>query len=88
MESPSSFGFLALFALGDARGRLVPLVFLGLWQTHYLHRSIVYPLLLLIMMLLRPSGLLGSFELPFLKRILPPPKATTPPAAEAKGGPA
>jgi len=51
-------------------------------------RFVVYPLLLLIMMLLRPSGLLGSFELPFLKRILPPLKATKPAASEAKGGPA
>jgi branched-chain amino acid transport system permease protein len=51
-------------------------------------RFVVYPLLLLIMMLLRPAGLLGSFELPFLKRVLPPLKASTPGAAEAKGGPA
>jgi branched-chain amino acid transport system permease protein len=34
-------------------------------------RFVVYPLLLLIMMLLKPSGLLGGFELPFLKQILP-----------------
>jgi branched-chain amino acid transport system permease protein len=32
----------------------------------------VYPLLLLLMMLLRPSGLLGGFEFPFIKAILPP----------------
>lgn len=51
-------------------------------------RFVVYPLLLLIMMLLRPSGLLGAFELPFLKQILPPQKATTPAAPEATGGPA
>jgi branched-chain amino acid transport system permease protein len=35
-------------------------------------RFVVYPLLLLIMMLLRPKGLLGGFEFPYLKQILPP----------------
>jgi branched-chain amino acid transport system permease protein len=35
-------------------------------------RFVVYPLLLLMMMLLRPKGLLGSFELPFIRQLLPP----------------
>ncbi|HSO12233.1 MAG TPA: branched-chain amino acid ABC transporter permease [Anaerolineales bacterium] len=35
-------------------------------------RFVVYPILLLIMMLLRPSGIFGSFEVPFIKRVLPP----------------
>jgi len=35
-------------------------------------RFVVYPLLLIIMMLLRPSGLMGGFELPYLRQILPP----------------
>jgi branched-chain amino acid transport system permease protein len=35
-------------------------------------RYVVYPLLLLLMMLLRPSGLLGGFEFPFIKAELPP----------------
>jgi len=35
-------------------------------------RFVVYPLLLLLMMLLRPSGLLGAYEIPFLRQILPP----------------
>lgn len=35
-------------------------------------RYVVYPLILLIMMLLRPKGLLGSFEFPFIKTVLPP----------------
>jgi len=35
-------------------------------------RYVVYPLILLIMMLLRPSGLLGGFEFPFIKTVLPP----------------
>ncbi|MGB9640033.1 MAG: branched-chain amino acid ABC transporter permease [Anaerolineales bacterium] len=36
-------------------------------------RFVVYPLLLLIMMLLRPQGLFGTFEFPFLRQVLPPP---------------
>jgi len=35
-------------------------------------RFVVYPLLLLIMMLLRPKGLMGGTELPYLRQILPP----------------
>jgi branched-chain amino acid transport system permease protein len=34
-------------------------------------RFVVYPLLLLVMMLLRPKGLLGTYETPFLRAILP-----------------
>jgi branched-chain amino acid transport system permease protein len=34
-------------------------------------RFVVYPLLLLIMMLLRPTGLMGGFEFPYLRQILP-----------------
>jgi branched-chain amino acid transport system permease protein len=36
-------------------------------------RYVIYPLLLLVMMLLRPQGLFGGFELPFLRTELPPP---------------
>jgi branched-chain amino acid transport system permease protein len=47
-------------------------------------RFVVYPLLLLIMMLLRPSGLMGGFEFPYLKQILPAlPKALQKSKAEA-----
>jgi branched-chain amino acid transport system permease protein len=35
-------------------------------------RFVVYPLLLLVMMLLRPAGLLGTYEIPFLRTIMPP----------------
>jgi len=35
-------------------------------------RFVVYPLLLLIMMLLKPNGLFGNFEMPYLRQILPP----------------
>jgi len=35
-------------------------------------RFVVYPVLLLVMMLLRPKGLLGTFEIPFLRTVMPP----------------
>ncbi len=35
-------------------------------------RLVVYPLVLLLMMLLRPEGLFGRYEMPFLRLILPP----------------
>jgi branched-chain amino acid transport system permease protein len=35
-------------------------------------RFVVYPLLLIVMMLLRPAGLFGGFEVPFLRQVLPP----------------
>jgi branched-chain amino acid transport system permease protein len=34
-------------------------------------RYVVYPILLLVMMLLKPSGLFGNFELPYLRQIMP-----------------
>jgi branched-chain amino acid transport system permease protein len=41
-------------------------------------RFVVYPLLLIIMMLLRPKGLFGEYELPFLRALLPSLKKKTP----------
>jgi branched-chain amino acid transport system permease protein len=35
-------------------------------------RYVAYPLLLLLTMLLRPKGILGDYEMPFLRQILPP----------------
>lgn len=35
-------------------------------------RFVVYPLLLLLLMLLRPKGLFGDIEIPFLRQYLPP----------------
>jgi branched-chain amino acid transport system permease protein len=43
-------------------------------------RFVVYPLVLLLMMLLRPEGLMGRYEIPFLRNKLPPP------VEGAKGG--
>jgi len=34
-------------------------------------RFVVFPVLLLIMMLLKPNGLFGNFEMPFLRQVLP-----------------
>jgi branched-chain amino acid transport system permease protein len=36
-------------------------------------RFVVYPLFLLVMMLLRPQGLFGGFEFPYLRQVLPKP---------------
>lgn len=51
-------------------------------------RFVVYPLVLIVMMLLRPAGLFGKFEVPFLRQVLPPlrksaEKTTPEPAAAA-----
>lgn len=46
-------------------------------------RMVVYPLVLLIMMLLRPEGLFGRYEIPFLRRVLPPLPAKPETAAES-----
>lgn len=37
-------------------------------------RFVIYPIVLLLMMLLRPQGLMGRYEIAFLRRPLPPPK--------------
>ena len=48
--------------------------FLRLWLPDGFEtwRLVVYPLLLILLMLLRPKGLFGDFEFPFLRQILPP----------------
>jgi len=35
-------------------------------------RFVVYPILLLLLMLLKPKGLLGGFEFPFIRQVMPP----------------
>jgi branched-chain amino acid transport system permease protein len=35
-------------------------------------RFVVYPLMLLIMMLLKPNGLFGNYEIPYLQNFIPP----------------
>ena len=44
MESASVFAYLVFHFRGARALDTVPLVFLCLWQTHYLHRAFVYPL--------------------------------------------
>jgi branched-chain amino acid transport system permease protein len=58
--------------------------FLRLWlpQGFETWRFVVYPVLLLIMMLLRPKGLFGGFEVPFLKQLLPPLRQAEKPTGE------
>jgi len=46
MESPASVLFLVFFLLGDHRFDLLPLLFLLLWQVHYVQRAFVYPFLM------------------------------------------
>ncbi len=63
--------------------------FLRIWlpQGFETWRFVVYPILLLLMMLLRPSGIFGSFEVPFIKRALPPlPASLTGESTNAQNG--
>ncbi|MEZ4385759.1 MAG: DUF1295 domain-containing protein [Nannocystaceae bacterium] len=46
MESPSVLWFLAVFAAGDHAWSLTPLVLLGMWQAHYVQRTLIFPFLL------------------------------------------
>ena len=43
MESPSVFIFVVVFAFGSSAGQLVPILLLGIWQLHYLHRTLIFP---------------------------------------------
>jgi protein-S-isoprenylcysteine O-methyltransferase Ste14 len=43
MESPSAIGFVVLYAIAPRRPGLVALVFLGLWELHYVNRAFIFP---------------------------------------------
>jgi hypothetical protein len=43
MELPAVGVFAFFFFTGNHRFELVPLIFLGLWQLHYLNRTLVFP---------------------------------------------
>lgn len=43
MESPAVFFFLIVYLQGGLRGSLLSLVFLAMWQGHYLNRTLIYP---------------------------------------------
>jgi 3-oxo-5-alpha-steroid 4-dehydrogenase 1 len=44
MEAPAALVFAAFFLLGEEPHTATALVFLVLWEVHYLHRAFVYPL--------------------------------------------
>jgi 3-oxo-5-alpha-steroid 4-dehydrogenase 1 len=46
MESPAPLVFAGVYLAGAQRFELVPLLFLAMWQTHYLQRTFVYPFLM------------------------------------------
>ena len=43
MELPAVVIFLAVYLNGKATLHIVPLLFLVMWQTHYLNRTFIYP---------------------------------------------
>jgi len=47
-------------------------------------RFVVYPLMLLVMMLLKPNGLFGNYEIPFIRAVIPPLKKKTTSAKTSK----
>jgi protein-S-isoprenylcysteine O-methyltransferase Ste14 len=44
MEAPAVVLFGWIYARGQFRADTAPLVLLGLWQLHYVHRTVIYPL--------------------------------------------
>lgn len=44
MELPATALFALIYFNGDASRQWVPLIFLAMWQAHYLHRTFLYPL--------------------------------------------
>ncbi|HEX79267.1 MAG TPA: DUF1295 domain-containing protein [Dehalococcoidia bacterium] len=43
MEAAAPIAFAICFILGDNASTFTTLVFLGLWQLHYIHRAFIYP---------------------------------------------
>jgi 3-oxo-5-alpha-steroid 4-dehydrogenase 1 len=43
MEAPAPLVFAVYFMMGEHRNTLTALVFLVMWETHYIHRSFIYP---------------------------------------------
>jgi 3-oxo-5-alpha-steroid 4-dehydrogenase 1 len=44
MEAAAPLAFAVCFALGSNPTTVTALVFLGLWEAHYIHRAFIYPL--------------------------------------------
>lgn len=43
MELPAVAVFALVFAAGEQRASAMPLVFLAIWQSHYVYRALIYP---------------------------------------------
>lgn len=43
MEWPAVLFFLSVYLQGEAASNVVPLVFLTMWQVHYVNRTFIYP---------------------------------------------
>ena len=43
MESPTLIVFLPVYLTGENATETVPLIFLCLWLSHYIHRTLIYP---------------------------------------------
>jgi hypothetical protein len=43
MEAPAALVFAACFMMGEYRASVVSWVFFGMWEVHYIHRSLLYP---------------------------------------------
>jgi 3-oxo-5-alpha-steroid 4-dehydrogenase 1 len=46
MESISAIGMLVMFVIGDAPKTVTTVIFLLMWEAHYIHRAFIYPFLL------------------------------------------
>ncbi|MCG3221222.1 MAG: hypothetical protein H7641_07565, partial [Candidatus Heimdallarchaeota archaeon] len=46
MESPAVIIFVVLFAIGERRRELVPIILLFIWLAHYVQRDVIYPFFL------------------------------------------
>ncbi len=44
MEAPAVIVFAVIFALGDRSMGAIPIIFLILWQIHYINRAFIFPL--------------------------------------------
>jgi len=43
MESPAVFLFLIVFFRGEKSTEIAPLIYLTMWQFHYVHRTLIFP---------------------------------------------
>ena len=60
MESPAVFVFAASFLLGKYTQSITALVFLVMWETHYIQRTFIYPFTLRLKGKRMPFTILAS----------------------------